>query len=153
MAVFDSSQALDEQDRQLLEYISKLDKHKLIILNKTDLETAADKAELESYGRVLEISAKNGEGLDEIQAAVEEMFGAGGYDADSDIFANERQKTCVDTARVYLKNALESLESGQTLDAVTVMIDYAADALLELTGEKATEAVVDNVFAKFCVGK
>ncbi len=153
MAVFDSSQALDEQDRQLLEYISKLDKHKLIILNKTDLETAADKAELESYGRVLEISAKNGEGLDEIQAAVEEMFGAGGYDADSDIFANERQKTCVDTARVYLKNALESLESGQTLDAVTVMIDYAADALLELTGEKATEAVVNNVFSKFCVGK
>ena len=153
MAVFDSSQALDEQDRQLLEYISKLDKHKLIILNKTDLETAADKAELESYGRVLEISAKNGEGLDEIQAAVEEMFGAGGYDADSDIFANERQKTCVDTARVYLKNALDSLESGQTLDAVTVMIDYAADALLELTGEKATEAVVNNVFSKFCVGK
>ena len=153
MAVFDSSQTLDEQDRQLLEYISKLDKHKLLILNKSDLQAQANKAELEKYGEVLEISAKNGEGLDSIQHAVEEMFGAGTYDADSDIFANERQKTCVDTARVYLKNALDSLESGQTLDAVTVMIDYAADALLELTGEKATEAVVDNVFAKFCVGK
>ena len=153
MAVFDSSQTLDEQDRQLLEYISKLDKHKLLILNKSDLQAQANKAELEKYGEVLEISAKNGEGLDGIQHAVEEMFGAGTYDADSDIFANERQKTCVDTARVYLKNALDSLESGQTLDAVTVMIDYAADALLELTGEKATEAVVNNVFSKFCVGK
>ena len=153
MAVFDSSQALDEQDRQLLEDISRLDRKKLIILNKVDLESAADRAELEKYGRVLEISAKNGEGLDEIQAAVEELFEVGAYDADSDIFANERQKQCVDTACVYLKNALESLESGLTLDAVTVMIDYAAQSLMELTGEKTTEAVVNNVFAKFCVGK
>ena len=38
------------------------------------------------------------------------------------------------------------------MDAVTVMIDNGANALLELTGEKATEAVVDEVFSKFCVG-
>ena len=49
--------------------------------------------------------------------------------------------------------ALESLDMGETLDAVTVMIDNGANALLELTGEKATEAVVDEVFSKFCVGK
>lgn len=153
LAVFDSSQALDEQDRQLLGYISRLDKKKLIILNKTDLDAAADRRELEKYGQVLEISAKNGEGLDELQTAVEGLFGVGDYDADSDIFANERQKQCAGTALTYLRRALDSLESGQTLDAVTVMIDYAADALLELTGEKATEAVVNNVFAKFCVGK
>ena len=60
---------------------------------------------------------------------------------------------CVRTAHRYLTGALESLRSGQTLDAVTVMIDFAANALLELTGEKATEAVVNNVFSKFCVGK
>ena len=153
MAVFDSSQALDEQDRRLLEYIGRLDKKTLIILNKTDLEAAAEKAELERFGQVIEISAKKGEGLDGIQSAVEQLFKAGEYDADSDIFANERQKVCVATAHRYLSSALESLETGQTLDAVTVMIDYAADALLELTGEKATEAVVNNVFAKFCVGK
>lgn len=153
LAVFDSSQALDEQDKTLLEYISKLGKKLLVILNKIDLETAADKSELEKYGEVIEISAKNGEGLDEIQAAVERLFGVGDYDPDSDIFANERQKECAVTAQVHLKTALQSLQSGQTLDAVTVMIDYAANALLELTGEKATEAVVNNVFSKFCVGK
>ena len=141
MAVFDSSQTLDEQDRQLLEYISKLDKHKLLILNKSDLQAQANKAELEKYGEVLEISAKNGEGLDGIQAAVEELFGVGDYDADSDVFANERQKECADTAQRAPESALESLESGLTLDAVTVMIDYAAQSLMELTGEKATEAV------------
>ncbi len=153
MAVFDSSQALDEQDKSLLGYISKLDKKTLIILNKTDLDAAADKTQLQACGQVIEISAKNGEGLDEIQTAVEQLFGVGEYDADSDIFANERQKQCVDTAHTNLTAALGSLKTGQTLDAVTVMIDYAANALLELTGEKATEAVVNNVFAKFCVGK
>ena len=153
LAVFDSSQKLDEADKALLEYISKLGKKVLVILNKTDLETAVDRTELESFGRVVEISAKNGEGLDRIQAAVEELFGVGDYDADSDVFANERQKECALTARTHLKAALESLQGGQTLDAVTVMIDYAAQSLMELTGEKATEAVVNNVFAKFCVGK
>ena len=49
--------------------------------------------------------------------------------------------------------ALEALDMGETLDAVTVMVDFAADSLLELTGEKATEAVVAEVFSKFCVGK
>ena len=40
-----------------------------------------------------------------------------------------------------------------TLDAVTVSVEAAVDALLELTGERATTAVVDEVFAHFCVGK
>ena len=153
LAVFDSSRELDAQDRQLLEYISGLDKKRLIIFNKTDLESAADRTKLEKYGKVIEISAKNGEGLDRLQSAVEELFGVGDHDPDSDIFANERQMYCVRTAHRYLSGALESLRSGQTLDAVTVMIDFAANALLELTGEKATEAVVNNVFSKFCVGK
>ena len=46
-----------------------------------------------------------------------------------------------------------ALQGGDTLDAVTVTIDYAANALFELTGEKASEAVVNEVFSKFCVGK
>lgn len=40
-----------------------------------------------------------------------------------------------------------------TLDAVTVSIEGAVQSLLELTGERASEAVVDQVFHRFCVGK
>ena len=65
----------------------------------------------------------------------------------------DSQIACAERARKYLAMALESLDMGETLDAVTVMIDNGANALLELTGEKATEAVVDEVFSKFCVGK
>lgn len=153
LAVFDSSQALDDQDKLLLEHIAGLGKKTLLILNKTDLDLKADRSLLLPYGRVLEISAKSGEGLDSLQAAVEELFDARDNYADCDVFTNERQKQCVDIALKYLCGAIDCLDAGLTLDAVTVMTDNAANALLELTGEKATEAVVNNVFSKFCVGK
>ena len=48
---------------------------------------------------------------------------------------------------------LPALENGELLDAVNVLIDEAEQHLLELTGEKITNAVVDEVFSRFCVGK
>ena len=152
--VFDISRELDEEDLELLEYVKRLEKKVIIVLNKSDLENVVERSQLEKYSDyVIEISAKLDEGREELQKAAEKLLGIGGYDADSTIFANERQIACAERARKYLAMALESLDMGETLDAVTVMIDNGANALLELTGEKATEAVVDEVFSKFCVGK
>ncbi len=152
--VFDISKELDEEDLELLEYVKKLGKKVIIVLNKSDLENVVERSQLEKYSDyVIEISAKLDEGREELQKATEKLLGIGGYDADSTIFANERQISCAERARKYLAMALESLDMGETLDAVTVMIDNGANALLELTGEKATEAGVDEVFSKFCVGK
>lgn len=152
--VFDISRELDEEDLELLEYVKRLGKKVIIVLNKSDLENVVERSQLEKYSDyVIEISAKLDEGGEELQKATEKLLGIGGYDADSTIFANERQISCAERARKYLAMALESLDMGETLDAVTVMIDNGANALLELTGEKATEAVVDEVFSKFCVGK
>lgn len=152
--VFDISRELDEKDLELLEYVKRLGKKVIIVLNKSDLENVVERSQLEKYSDyVIEISAKLDEGREELQKATEKLLGIGGYDADSTIFANERQISCAERARKYLAMALESLDMGETLDAVTVMIDNGANALLELTGEKATEAVVDEVFSKFCVGK
>ena len=152
--VFDISRELDEEDLELLEYVKRLGKKVIIVLNKSDLENVVERSQLEKYSDyVIEISAKLDEGREELQKATEKLLGIGGYDADSTIFANERQISCAERARKYLAIALESLDMGETLDAVTVMIDNGANALLELTGEKATEAVVDEVFSKFCVGK
>lgn len=52
-----------------------------------------------------------------------------------------------------LQAALGAQQMGVTLDAVTISIGEAAAALSELTGERITETVVDEVFSKFCVGK
>ena len=57
------------------------------------------------------------------------------------------------SARAQILQAQEALEAGEMLDAVTVLLEEAADALLTLTGERVSEAVVNDVFARFCVGK
>ena len=52
-----------------------------------------------------------------------------------------------------IEEALEALNLGLTLDAVTISINGALEELFELTGEKASQAVVDKIFSDFCVGK
>ncbi|HBG55168.1 MAG TPA: tRNA uridine-5-carboxymethylaminomethyl(34) synthesis GTPase MnmE, partial [Ruminococcaceae bacterium] len=65
----------------------------------------------------------------------------------------ERQRDAARRADESLGEALEALRAGMTFDAVTISVEDAVSALLELTGEKVTEEVVDNVFRRFCVGK
>ncbi|MBR6101661.1 MAG: tRNA uridine-5-carboxymethylaminomethyl(34) synthesis GTPase MnmE [Ruminococcus sp.] len=154
IAVFDTSAELDAEDRELLALLKELGKKLIIVLNKSDLGASADRSAFEGMGaEILELSAKNGEGLPELTAAVGKLFGAKDYDADSTIFANERQKRCAEAALERLRAASEAAALGETLDAVTVMIDAAASELMELTGERITEAVANEVFSKFCVGK
>ena len=90
---------------------------------------------------------------DKLKNIIEEMFHTNEIDVSAGIIANERQKRCLDMAISALSDAISALEIGETLDAVTVLIDEGANFLLELTGEKTTEAVVDEVFSHFCVGK
>ena len=154
ITVFDSSCEIEDEDKELLDYVNNLNKKLIIILNKSDLNQIITSDEMKKYSDyIITISAKNGEGREEIQAMLEKIFALGGFDPDSTIFANERQKACAESAKKHLETALIAIQGGDTLDAVTVTIDYAANALLELTGEKASEAVVNEVFSKFCVGK
>ena len=69
------------------------------------------------------------------------------------MLANERQRRCVARARDAVAEALAAEHAGMTMDAVGVCIDEAIAALMELTGRQVTDAVVEEVFASFCVGK
>jgi tRNA modification GTPase len=102
---------------------------------------------------VVEISALSGEGRAELERAVQETLQLDHFDPAEAVVANERQRACLLEAAQAVAEAADALESGVTLDAVHVSIDSALDALLRLTGERVTDAVVDEVFARFCVGK
>ena len=152
LVVFDNSRKLTNEDFSLIESVK--DKHCVAVLNKTDLESMVDINVLKEYFKyVVEISAKTNDGIEMLKSSLEEIFKLNDFDATSGIIANERQKQCVESAKDYLIKANEVLISGETYDAVTVLIDKAAERLLELSGEKATEAVVNDVFSRFCVGK
>lgn len=152
IAVFDASCELNEEDKKLLDDIK--DKQSIIILNKTDLKSKISAEDFENFQKpVVMLSAKEQKGKADLENAVLSLFKLDSINSDTTVFANERQKNCVEKAKENLESALNAMLLGETLDAVTVTISKACDFLLELTGEKATEAVVDQVFHNFCVGK
>lgn len=152
LAVFDSSRPLEEEDRQLLREFAG--RNLIAILNKTDLETKLDRTEVEALcPNTVCLSAEKGEGREGLEQMVEKVVGASGLDPAAGILATERQRECCARAAENLKEALAALDSGMTLDAVNVCVDGALSQLMALTGERVTEEVSREVFAKFCVGK
>ena len=102
---------------------------------------------------IVEISAKNRTGMDELTAMVEKVVGTAGFDPSAPLITTERQRGCVVKAVEHLAEALDGLSMGITPDATNVCIDCAVENLCVLTGEKATETIVNEVFKNFCVGK
>ena len=152
LAVFDTTRPLDDDDRRMLEQLPE--KPVIAILNKSDQSAQLDTDELEPhFSRVITMAAREGSGLEQLQQAVEELFYQAEVTPELGIVANARQKQCLEQAREQVQLALEALDAGELLDAVTVLLEEAANALLTLTGERVSEAVVNDVFSRFCVGK
>lgn len=152
LAVFDSTRSLDQDDFRMLEQLPE--KPVLAIVNKSDQPTGLDLRRLSGeFDRVIFMSAREGEGLEQLRQAVEEMFYQAKVTPELGIVANARQKQCLETAKTQITLALQALEAGELLDGVTVLLEEAADALLTLNGERVSDAVVNDVFSRFCVGK
>ncbi|MBQ8683150.1 MAG: tRNA uridine-5-carboxymethylaminomethyl(34) synthesis GTPase MnmE [Clostridia bacterium] len=152
LAVFDGSRPLTEDDRALAEQAAQA--ATIAIINKTDLPLVIDRAWLESrFDRVVLLSAKEGDGLAQLTEAVAAVTGVERLDGAQPLLTTERQRQCAATCLTCLQEAHTALVGGMTLDAVGVSMDGAIAALLELTGERTTEAVVEQVFSRFCVGK
>ena len=152
LVVFDGSQPLSDDDRDLLELASQ--QLSIAIINKSDLPQQIDNKYIEDkIQQIVYIAAQKGEGVEALESAVSEVTGVANLSENDPLLAGERQRVCAVRALECLSEALDALQGGLTLDAVNVSIDGAISAILELTGELATEAIVDEVFARFCVGK
>lgn len=151
LAVFDGSDKISEDD---LKIISRINKNKTVaIINKNDVSTKIDKSCIyKNFYHIVEISAKNEEGIENLENCIEEIFRINDK-PENGFIANERQKNCLDSAIRYMKEAKTALDDGMFLDGITVILDSAAEKLMELTGEKVSEAVINDVFSRFCVGK
>ncbi len=152
LAVFDGSCPLTEDDLYL---VNKINKDKTIaVINKSDVDLKLDINELTKYFiHFVYVSAKENSGVIDLKNMVEEIFSINEQTFENVSAANERQKKCIDSALRSIDEAISALEIGEMLDAVNVIIDEAEQSILSLTGEKITDAVVDEVFSRFCVGK
>lgn len=152
LAVFDASRPLTQEDEQLAQRCA--DKLALAVLNKNDLPRALDFEPCRPcFKQVIDISANDPASLTQVAQAVRSLVETAHIDPDAALLANERQLACAKAAHTALQDALSAQQRGFALDAVSVCVDDALDALYELTGENASEAVIEEVFSKFCVGK
>lgn len=152
LAVFDSSRELSQDDRDLIRALPR--DTTIAILNKQDLPIKIDKEYIySSFQHVVCMEAATSGGKDELERVIAAVTGIHRLDEAEPLLATERQRDCVRRAHEALQEAVEALQLGLSQDAVSVSVDGALSALLELTGERATEAVVDGIFARFCVGK
>ena len=152
LAVFDAGEPLNEEDLRLLNACQG--RPCIAIINKSDLSQRLDAGCVKRLiPETIFISAAQGEGYGALSDAVARVLGTQDFDPTAPLLATERQRACCIQALSCLEQALEAIHVGMTLDAVTVCVDGALSALLELTGEKANEAIVNEVFSTFCVGK
>lgn len=152
IAVFDGSCPPTADDFELINKIR--DKKSIVVINKSDAGIVPEFAEIEKqFIQIVYISAKESTGIKELETAIEELFKISPESFSVVSVANERQKRCIEESLESIKSAVLALKSGEMLDAVNVLIEEAEQYILELTGERITEAVVNEVFSRFCVGK
>ena len=152
LAVFDNSRQLDEEDFELLEMSREVPT--IAIINKTDLDGQLETNKIkEIISNIIFVSAAKGEGREAIIQAVEQIAGTQQLNPSEGILSNERQRNNVKNALTSVEEAKNALSMGMTYDAVTVSLEDAISELLEMTGEKTSDEVIDRVFHNFCVGK
>ena len=160
LAVVDGSAPVLEEDMPFLLSAAK-QKRWILIWSKKD-RTPEDafldfpmplSMEYHSPSAVVQLSSVTGEGLEELERAVAELFPAGDPKEAGSLLTDARQEEAAARARDAVRRAREALENGFTPDAILTDAEEALDALGELTGRTAREEIVSRIFERFCVGK
>jgi len=149
IAVIDGSGELCGEDLAVLRRAEKAEKA-VLVLSKSDLETRAVLPE--TTLPTVTLSAVTGEGLDELERVIRELFPLPQVPA-GQILTNARQAEAVGRARQSVEAALQAMREGRTPDIVLTESELAMAALGELSGRHVREDVTARIFERFCVGK
>ncbi|MBQ1280726.1 MAG: 50S ribosome-binding GTPase, partial [Oscillospiraceae bacterium] len=153
LALFDGNEPLCEEDEQVLAACADAPR-KIAVITKSDLLPTADLSMLDGhFDRVLTISARTGEGMDQLYRALNDLLLGGGLPEDGGLITNVRQAGALTEAAACTGRARAALDLGLTPDAVLSDIEGAIAALGELDGANVRDDIIDHIFANFCVGK
>ncbi|ACB86476.1 tRNA uridine-5-carboxymethylaminomethyl(34) synthesis GTPase MnmE [Natranaerobius thermophilus] len=155
LVVIDSSQELSQEDKQILTMAQ--DKTSLLVLNKTDLHEKLDIDEIDklvSQIPKVRISALKEEGLDKLEEHISELvFGGQVMQTEELVITKARHFHSLDKVKEALSSAEENIKAEMSEDLIAIDIKEAYDYLGEITGETASEELVDRIFNDFCIGK
>lgn len=153
LLVIDASRPMCPDDRALLD--AHRDRRLVVALNKVDLGQVVTTGD-PGFGYVpaVAVSALTGEGMGELQSALHATVLAGVQPpADGAALTTMRQRDAARRAADSVRAAGDGYQAGSPEDLLSVDLGAAVRALGELTGEDATEDLLDTIFSRFCIGK
>ena len=152
LAVFDGSEPLTREDLELAQKCAG--RPAIALINKEDRPTRFDAEMIAAdFAMVIPVCCREEGSRRVISAAVARLLGTAQIDPHAASLSGQRQLSAAIRARDAVAGALEAVQGGFGLDAVSVCVDDALAALCDLTGENASENVINEVFERFCVGK
>lgn len=155
IAVFDDSREFDEKDQEIINLIKN--KNAIIIINKIDLNKNLIKNNeiIKSLDNPkIEFSAKEEKGFENLQKTILDMFEMNEIKLDdSEIITSQRQKEEIVKAIDAVDKAKKSIKENMPLDITAICIKDILDRLSSITGENASEDIINKIFKKFCLGK
>lgn len=152
--VVDGSRELDDNDREIIKLIN--DKQAIILVNKSDMDTVINIDELkkDSNRDVILFSAKNGEGMDQLEEEIRNMFYSGKVAYNDQVYiTNARHKEALENALESLKQVKNSVDAGMPEDFYSIDLMDAYTDLGLIIGESVEDDLVNEIFSKFCMGK
>lgn len=155
ISIFDSTKELTKEDLEILDLIKN--KKAIIILNKIDLEpilTEENEKLKEVSEYIVKISALNYIGIEELYDKITKLFEMSEINLDNEIvITNVRHKNLISKAIENVKKTQKTIEEEMPLDIVAILIKDILEDLGNITGEEVTEDIINEIFAKFCLGK
>nr|MBA2287373.1 hypothetical protein [Ktedonobacteraceae bacterium] len=175
LLVFDGSQDLAEQDRRVSQELramgfgrkgnTQADDHEtygsgrpvIIVMNKSDCAQRLRSDEVRSMwpgAPLVTTSTRTGAGLSELEEAIAQLaLGDSTLTGESVLITNARHQEALRRAAEHLEASLTTLAGGLPLDFISIDLHAAYTILGEITGETASEGLLERIFSEFCIGK
>lgn len=152
--VLDSSLPFDEDDVRILDSIRE--KNYIVLLNKTDLAARISPEDIrEKTDRpVILFSAKEGQGMEELEELLKTMFFDGGLSFQDEVYiTSSRHKQELAEAGKSVRLVMGSIDDGMPEDLYFIDLMGAYEHLGNIIGDSVGEDLINEIFSKFCVGK
>ena len=155
LVILDNSKDLTEEDKEILKLVES--KNSIILLNKVDLKenNLENSEELKKLNKkIIKISAKNGNGIEELYNEIENMFQIKNLETDREIIiTNIRHKNQIEYAINNIDEAMNAVKNNLPIDIISISIKQTLEDLGKITGENVSEDIINEIFSKFCLGK
>jgi len=156
IVMLDVSEPITDEDREIITSVADLEH--IVALNKIDKVSEEEKELFRSKvedqrSKIASVSAKTAEGLDHLQTAIVEPFGAQEVSNSGFLVTDARHHDLLVRARSEIELSIGQLDEKKSEEIILIGLHNALRYLGEITGETTTEDMLTRIFSTFCIGK